>query len=345
MTGKEMVNVMSGNRNFMLDFLKGIACIGVVFIHVRFPKEIGIIVEVLSRFAVPIFFMISGYFAYSEHGNIQNVIIKRMKRIFMIMVYALILYMLFTLMVGTYEHSLGDVIHLLSYISVWIKMLIFGDFDIFFLASHLWFLLALLYAYLVLYIIDRRNLYKLAYKCIPFLFALRVMVCIISETYDVTWHIRSNFFIFALPYLLLGNYIAHDNKMQRRCRNNILFILIICGAVFSVVCVLADWKVKFAEIGTSVYCIALFLLAIKYPHKSISRKMEILGNTYSLYVYIVHNIVSFIIDSISAIMAINNTTWYLWSKPILVVLVSISVGVVWHKCLCLFHIKFYERKN
>lgn len=64
---------MRSDTNHCLDCIKGIACICVVFIHVHFPGWFGEIVWRLSQFAVPIFFITSGYFAY----NCTNEILKR----------------------------------------------------------------------------------------------------------------------------------------------------------------------------------------------------------------------------------------------------------------------------
>lgn len=47
---------MNKNRNPMLDFIKGIACICVVFIHVTFPDRFGLILKNICGYAVPLFF-------------------------------------------------------------------------------------------------------------------------------------------------------------------------------------------------------------------------------------------------------------------------------------------------
>lgn len=54
------------NENVSLNILKGIACFNVVMIHCTFPGAIGKIISGLARFAVPLFFAISGYYIYSR---------------------------------------------------------------------------------------------------------------------------------------------------------------------------------------------------------------------------------------------------------------------------------------
>ena len=46
---------VKSNLNIMLNFLKGLACIGVVFIHITFPGKVGEIIKYASAYGVPIF--------------------------------------------------------------------------------------------------------------------------------------------------------------------------------------------------------------------------------------------------------------------------------------------------
>ena len=51
------------DRNQCLNFLKGLGSTGVVFIHITFPGLTGEIISKMAQFAVPVFFMITGYYA------------------------------------------------------------------------------------------------------------------------------------------------------------------------------------------------------------------------------------------------------------------------------------------
>ena len=59
--------------NYCLDFIKGLACIFVVLMHCEFPGVTGVAVQAISRFCVPFFFMVSGYFCFrpllQQDGN------------------------------------------------------------------------------------------------------------------------------------------------------------------------------------------------------------------------------------------------------------------------------------
>lgn len=58
--------------NYCLDFIKGIACIFVVFMHCEFPGVIGTAVQAISRFCVPFFFMVSGYFCFRPLAQLSD---------------------------------------------------------------------------------------------------------------------------------------------------------------------------------------------------------------------------------------------------------------------------------
>ena len=62
--------------NYCLDFIKGFACIFVVLMHCEFPGVTGVAVQAISRFCVPFFFMVSGYFCFRpllQQTDIKNV--------------------------------------------------------------------------------------------------------------------------------------------------------------------------------------------------------------------------------------------------------------------------------
>ena len=69
---------MSNQKNYTLELLKLFASYMVVFIHVPFNGKIGDVAVALARFAVPLFFFISGYYSFQIK---PAKIIKRMKNI------------------------------------------------------------------------------------------------------------------------------------------------------------------------------------------------------------------------------------------------------------------------
>ena len=104
-----------------MDFLKGLACIFVVLMHCEFPGMTGVIVQAISRFSVPFFFMVSGYFCFSpllqwvDQENVEvvdgvvgcNLLIIKKKSIHIakIALYASLFYFAFVLLQQALFHN------------------------------------------------------------------------------------------------------------------------------------------------------------------------------------------------------------------------------------------------
>lgn len=126
--------------NYKLNFIKGIGCLSVIFIHVRFPGIFGTCISKMAGFAVPNFLMISGYYAYEKD---PEVIKKRLKKIILLFLYAYILF--FTLKIFGNNDSLG--MWLCSNFN-WqtpIKYIVFCTIDF---AIPLWYLIAMIEIYI-----------------------------------------------------------------------------------------------------------------------------------------------------------------------------------------------------
>lgn len=69
-------------RNRTFDLFKWAAALFVLLLHVPFPGDVGGTVRMFARWAVPFFFMVSGYFTY---GAVQRQdagrLLRRMRRL------------------------------------------------------------------------------------------------------------------------------------------------------------------------------------------------------------------------------------------------------------------------
>ena len=67
-------------RNRCLDFFKGIAALGVVFVHITFPGIFGKCISAIGSCGVMLFFLISGYYAYGSRDEMCPKLMKRFRR-------------------------------------------------------------------------------------------------------------------------------------------------------------------------------------------------------------------------------------------------------------------------
>ena len=59
-------------HNDKLDLWKCVAIYSVIFIHILLPGQIGVAVNCLARFAVPLFFLSAGFFSWRSMRRRQT---------------------------------------------------------------------------------------------------------------------------------------------------------------------------------------------------------------------------------------------------------------------------------
>lgn len=137
---------MRGGRNERLDVIRCIGAYCVVFIHVPLPGTLGVVVNCLARFAVPLFFLSAGYFS---SGASPQVLLNRAWKSLKLLGLACILPALLecSVMVGKGE-ALGGYLpwllqpqHIIEFLAL--QLLPFTY------AAPLWFLAALAMIYLL----------------------------------------------------------------------------------------------------------------------------------------------------------------------------------------------------
>lgn len=310
--------------NYCLDFIKGIACVFVVFMHCEFPGLLGIAVQTISRFCVPLFFMVSGYFCYKS-ANTQPVgqrwlFNKKVKHILKIIVNASLFYLLF---VGLQSLLFDNINWHLSFEQIYI-FLLFNVPPI--IAGQYWFLFALLYVYILYAIIERFDLFKYAYPFAALMFVVYITLAqgMYIAGYSISSMLYRNFLVEGFAYFMLGHWI-HKNQSVVRVSNCALLVTI---TLTTLLCLLErnllgrDFGVNVVTIP-QVFC--LFLYAVKNSHKHKGVIQEI-GKRYSMYVYIFHPFVWHTIEYVYAYYDIQSNIVALYMMPLLVLSISLLLS-------------------
>lgn len=310
--------------NYCLDFIKGLACIFVVFMHCEFPGIWGIVVQTISRFCVPLFFMVSGYFCYQatnpqqeERGFPQWLFNKKVKHILKITINATLFYLAFVIIQSllfnniNWNIGLGNCFYFLVFNQPFI------------IAGQYWFLFALLYVYLMYAVIDRYKLQKYAYILAALMFITYIALAQGMHLAGIRIPnlIYRNFLVEGFAYFMLGHWI-HKNQSKLYIQNRkLLSIIVVC----SILCLLErfllgrDFGVNIVTIP-QVFC--LFLYAINNPqeHKGIIQEI---GKRYSMYIYILHPFVWHSLEYVYKYYGLSSNTPALYAMPILVLLISL----------------------
>lgn len=330
---------MEIKRNQYLDATRAVASIFVVLIHCVFPGEVGIAFKALARFAVPLFFMISGYFLYNNDSEKVNVVIPhKVKRLLLLALVSGIGYFLLEIaesiflargFVGVKEYFITTV--------TWGNFLRFLVTNTPLVYMPRWFLYALVYCYLFLLACNKVSC-KYRYLYIS---GLLTMIChlVMEILYGFGFEIRyqiantetfisiRNFFLLrAFPWFLLGYGIRQNKACLKKVNIHVYESLCMGGVITTLMqCFLVGQATTY--LGTMLIVIGVFGIAINKEEKSVPFILMHVGRNLSMYVYILHGAVISAISLFEKIVfgGIENEVWK-WIKPCLVIVISITVA-------------------
>ena len=317
----------SKHYNSCLDSIKGIACICVVFMHCEFPGIVGVIVQAVSRFSVPFFFMVSGYFCfYPEVPNggkyNQSTIQRKLKHILRIVSWSFLFYLFFAFVLkGTYTVTRND---------IWA----FGIFNSpIIVVGQLWFLFALLYDYIAFGLIWKSNKIKLFYYFSAVLFV--VYICLAQGAHLCGIKIPNmyyrNWLIEGLPFFFAGHWI-HANQDRIQISDKVLILIVLVSTLLCLV----ERRFMGRDFGVNIMTLpqvfALFIYAVKYPDRHKGLIQEI-GKRYSMWVYILHPFVFRSMDKVFHHLSVDTMALVQWSRPIATVIITLALSAICYSFL------------
>lgn len=321
---------LRNDRNHTLNYLKTLASFCVVMLHCGFPSVIGKLIYGPSRFAVPLFFMISGYFVYSEN---KDKVIKRLpskiKHIGRLLIGTEITYFLWhVIQCGIESGSLGIIEWLKETFTVGkiVQLFVFQTTPV---GDVSWFLVALLICYVVTYLIAKKDLWEITTKFIPVLLTINVVVGEILPFagISVQWYWNSNFWILGFPFYAMGYWIRINERhlCEKVTGKSTCVVVAVSLIVILVERIMTSASQLF--IGNIFCVLALFLFCLKYPRIfGANSIIETVGEKYSFYVYILHAIIRDIFGVIFGMVGLGNNTMVLWIRPVVVFAVCIVLA-------------------
>lgn len=207
-------------RHSSLDVIKFFAAFMVVYIHYGIVETgtyhlISHLIEGLCRLAVPLFFMISGYFypMLKEKGRFRRHLIK----LLFLAIGSSVLYNL--------VHSVellqdgGSIVEYLS--TTYTPKIIIAFFIINAdpASFHLWFLWASLYVYIIFFFVDKISK-------VNSLYILSILVYIVSIPVLFSKGYVTNFLFLGLPYMCLGRYMKEKKVFLAKTSDKTLILFL-----------------------------------------------------------------------------------------------------------------------
>lgn len=274
-------------KNDCLNVWKGIAAFAVVLIHCTLPGVPGEIIKGIARFAVPLFFLISGYFAY---GREDAVLRRREIHILRLYVGAVAVYYLWAairyfLSQRTFAQMGAE---LFPDGGRTVSDLLF--FNRTAMAPHLWFMGALVYCYLFYRLLARKRLEERAYLLIPVLLAANLLLGegrgLTGIAVPVRW-LRS-FWLTGFPFFLWGSWFACREKQGRLQLHRGAGMALVAGGMLlsSVECLWSGYDELY--VGSILTAGGLFSLALAFADLGKGSLLARIGERDSANIYLWH---------------------------------------------------------
>ena len=322
---------MKKQRNYSLDLLKFISSFLIVCIHFKISGKTGELITIIARFAVPVFFMVSGYYSYNDdEHHIKNKILNILKLYF----FACVIYFCYTVAVKMLS---GQVREALLYVSTYLRpryvlpAILFNESNT---AMHLWFLGSLLYSYLIQWCVVKFKIkdnivYILSCALLLIHIALGIGLSVIGiETPDFLAknYMLRNFLFMGFPLFALGQFMRkkEDVLLKEISTIHIISVFILSMAEAFIMNEI-NWE-KELYLGSILLGFILFVAALKLEKKEYNPNLVKLFNT-STIVYLIH----VMIGDILAHTSLENMLFYQYTRPFIIFVISVIIALVLNK--------------
>lgn len=327
---------MTKTRNNAVDLLRLVAAFAVICLH-NFTGSGVIFAEetvALSRFAVPLFFLFSGYFAagFSTKRKWRQAL-----KLFLLAVFSNLAYLALELSKQPpTEYAIRYRLReLYSTGKVW-ELLLYNESSV---SAHLWFLGALLYCILLDILFStvtkklRHRTAVLGSLSVVLLFGGMALYHLLTRSLPYAYKLfyYRNFLWFGMPFYLAGK-LLRDNPVLQKPLPLAAYAGLIAGSC--VLCMgefklLGPWELY---LGSILLALTLAQLAVSHPlvqPKAPVRALAWLGRYASLPVYIVHiYFLNLIRDAYYANLPWQYELGLFHLIPLATLLASLCVGAV-----------------
>lgn len=313
---------MLQQRNATIDVLKLMASYMVVFLHITFYGAVGVAVKALARFAVPFFFLISGFYSFNLPSD---KFIKRIKHIIFLFIFSVMIYMFWN---AAQLLFIGDFRGIFAYFAQYLNfknLIKFLCFNVTISSVHLWYLSALIYVYVVFYFLFR---FKVRDKFIFIVsFLLLFLHLFLGEFLSIFGFAipatgLRNFVFMGIPFFGIGMFVKKYEDRFKIVNKYIALVCFVIGA-FCTFCSRHFLGKNELYIGSLFILLAMIIVFLKYPNAKYPKFIMRLAKC-STYIYILHMLISKAIIKLYPIFEIDyyGSVFLRFVHPIIVCLVS-----------------------
>ena len=287
---------MSDNNNVEVvefnctGYLRLILMLFICFWAFGCPDPTGI-VNSLSGFAIPAFFILSGYYVLDTKREVRlEKILRKIKRSALCFAFVFLFYV-----------AINVPVMLLNHMTLTFSKRMIFEFVVMNLwplpiGDNIWFIQAMLYAYIVIFILDKLKLLKFYRILLILLFVFMLLTGEFSGVIHFSNplgypYIPGNWLTRALPYILLGKLMRDMKKklMETKFWKYLIAFVVGAGLVVLEIMILTwtgNLRYTAHMIGFGIMAVAVCGLAISIPLGTANRVIHfdsaISGITYIL---------------------------------------------------------------
>ena len=330
---------MERTKHDGISLLKGICCIIILFLHVPLPGVVGDAIAIGCEFAVPIFFMITGYFIHKKQD------VKWMLR----KIKGLVILLVLSEMVAAVSDLIIECVINKTNFEYWflssnivqhpIRLILFGTaFN-----GSLWFLYALIYVYLFYILLTKYDLLKNKYFYIigPLLYVImvlgRLFVQNLFSLTDENVYLFRNFLLPAFPMTLLGSWFSYKSEAIEKIGLLKRLLVVLIGLAIMPL-EYFFYKKIFKNPGmehcffTIILAFGIFACGIFFT-KVKQNPLKYIGEKHYTLVYVLHVPVVWWVNIFLDKINLTHNAISLWIRPFVVLLMCLLIGeiVAWLK--------------
>lgn len=345
------------NRQNNIDILKAICAFYIVCIHVPFPGIVGEYLTPLTRIAVPIFFMITGYF-YADMVKKRGVI-RQIKKIIKLVIEANIIYLVWKCFYSAVIHNI-DYFKNAFILKNILKFILLNESPF---SGHLWYLSAILYVLIIVLIANKLNCNKLLYWFTPILLLCDLILgkySIVIWGREFPYILVRNFLFVGIPCFCIGHLVSNGfgKKIGKSMSGWMILLFSLTSLLEHFILISVDMNAtRDHYISTTFLAVSVFIFTLKCNnlqgkepkvHKiiggqSVTDILAIIGRKYSTGLYILHPIFITCIGTVANEIGFFEV--YRFIAPIVVYFITILFLVMLDRLKKMSIIMIQKRKN
>lgn len=278
-------------RNYTIDIFRIVGAFCVVALHSpldELPNSAALLIRLLSRWAVPFFFLVSGYFiAKNSTKSGSEVFLKSINNLIGIYIISNIFYFIYYL-VDSNPSTVAEL--------TFVKFL-HGQ------CAHLWFIAASIFGLLLLQFCSSRYSDRILLIIASLAFGVVLAITGYSSVLGLSIQQETAHYLSAIPFIFSGFLIArHETFVQRISVISCIGLLIVGVALEGGEAIWLYRQFGMGPhnqellVGTAVIALSLFCFSLNYVITT-DNVLSQAGRRYSLIIYLYHPLIISLIYS------------------------------------------------